>query len=71
MVQAGNGARLAFKAMAQLLARRYARSQHFHRDHASKPRVLGFIDLAHASRADGREDLIRSQPSPRGECHVK
>ena len=38
-------------------------------DDAVKASVAGAIDLSHAASADGRLDLVRSEPAPRNEWH--
>src|SRR5262249_39197315 len=53
--------RLALEALADLLARREVRRKDLHRDVAAEPRVLRAVDLAHASGADRREDLVGAQ----------
>ena len=35
--------------------------QHLDRDGAIEPRVARFVDLAHAARAEGGEDFIRTE----------
>ena len=35
-----------------------SRRQRLDRDHAVEPRVAGAIDLAHAARAERRQDLV-------------
>ena len=45
--------------------------QHLDRDVASEARVARAIDLAHPARADGREDLVGTEPGSGGECHFE
>ena len=40
------------------------RRQHLDRHRTLEPGVPGPVDLAHTSRADGREDLVRAETSP-------
>ena len=45
------------------------RRQHLDRDVAPQARVPGAINLAHASRAYRREDLVRPEAGPGFDCH--
>ena len=42
----------------------------FSGDVAVEAGVAGAVDLAHPARAEGREDLVRTQPPTRGQRHV-
>jgi hypothetical protein len=56
-------ARLALEAGASIRIGRECRRQHFERDVAAELAVVGAVDLAHAARAERREDL--EVPHPR------
>src|SRR5690242_15034855 len=43
---------------------------HFHRHRAIETRVTAAIDLAHAARAERRDDLVRPEACARCERHV-
>ena len=45
------------------------RGQHFDRDGAVETFVARAINLAHAARADGRENFVGSQMAARFNCH--
>ena len=47
------------------------RGQDFDRDGAVQPRVAGFIDLAHAARADRGEDLVGAHRFPGENSHAE
>ena len=64
MVQARGGARLALELRVRL-GRRGGGRRPLERDAASEPRVLGQPYLAHAARAEQRDDLIRAEPMAR------
>jgi hypothetical protein len=62
MVQGGDSVRFALEALGELLV------GNFDRDDATEPRVASFVDFADAASAQGRGDLVGSQPgsgSPR------
>ena len=44
--------------------------QDLERDVAVEPRVARAVDLAHAARAEGRDDLVRAEAGPLRETHV-
>jgi hypothetical protein len=44
--------------------------QHLDRHFAAQPRISRPIHLPHPARAERREDLVRSEPCARGECHL-
>jgi hypothetical protein len=58
MVERGNEPRLALEARADLGRACQIARQDLDRDLAAEAAVAGAIDLAHASGADGREDLV-------------
>jgi hypothetical protein len=53
VVQRGDCPRLALEPVPQRRITTYMGRQHFDRDDAIEARVLRFVDLAHAARADG------------------
>src|SRR5262249_59284896 len=66
----GDGLRLSLEALPDLLAAGEMRGKDLDGDRAVQPRVLRLVDLAHPSRPDGREDLVRTQTSPLGKRHL-
>src|SRR5580704_11361016 len=64
MVQSRNRACFASEALGEL------RFGHFDCDIPIQPGIVGLIHLAHAARADGREDLVRPELCARGERHI-
>jgi len=52
MIQSGDGAGFALKALGKVLER------NFDRYRAVQARIARFVDLAHAARANGRKDFI-------------
>src|SRR5258706_16428966 len=69
MVERRNRARLAFELCAQIrIARKLAR-QDLDRDGAIEPRVPRAVDLAHAARAERREDVVRAEARAGTQIH--
>jgi hypothetical protein len=62
MVQRGEDLRLAAEAREALLIVRERDRQHLDRDVAVESRVARAEHLAHAARADRREDVVWSEP---------
>jgi hypothetical protein len=58
VIQRGDGSRLALEALLQVRRISQMGWQHLDRDHAIQSGVPGPIDLAHASSADGAEDVV-------------
>ena len=67
MVERGDGAGLAFEPRARIGIGGDLGRQDFDRDRAVEPRIAGAIDLAHAARAERRDDLR----TDRGECRAQ
>ena len=63
MIERGDGAGFAFKAVGELLRR------DFDGDVAIEPRIAGLPYLAHAAFAEGRDDLIGAEAVCGGEGH--
>ena len=61
MVEAGQRLRFALEARTQIRVVADFRGDDLDRHRAIQTRVSRFVHLAHASRADQREDLVRSQ----------
>ena len=61
MIERRDRARLALEALAQLRIRRERRRQDLDRHRAIEPRIARPIDLAHATRADERDDFIGAE----------
>ena len=66
MIQRRGGMGLALESLAAFETGRHMSRQAFERDDAIQPRVSRSVDLAHATDADEREDLV----SDRGESQV-
>ncbi len=58
MRERGNRPRLGFESPPHLGVGRDVRGHHLDRHVAIEPRVAGAIDLAHAARTDGLDDLV-------------
>src|SRR4026209_880144 len=69
MIQRREHLRLAPEARHALLIMGERLRQDFDSDVTAEHRVMRPIHLAHAARADGREDLVRSETSPRCQRH--
>src|SRR5579864_9542847 len=63
MIQRGDGTRFVNEALGKL------RVRYFDRDVAIQARVARPIHLAHAARADGREDFIGAEAVTCGKGH--
>ena len=64
IVQRGNDARLLLEALARFGIGGECAGQNLDGHRAIEPGVAGAIDLAHAARADRRDDLVGSEPGP-------
>ena len=69
MAQARNGLGFAVETLARLRIARKMRGQNLDGDDAVKPRIARPVDLAHASGADRRDDLVRAEPGCGREGH--
>ena len=69
MIELRDGARLAFEARLQVWAGHQRRVQDFDGNGAVKPGVARPIDVAHATGANRRDDLIGSQTGSRNQSH--
>jgi hypothetical protein len=58
MVERRGGARLALEALPGVRLVESISGQELERNEPTEPRVLGFVDLAHASGANLRDDLV-------------
>ena len=63
VVEGREDPRLALEAREPIRVLRKRLGQNLQRDIASKFRVAGAIDFAHAAGAKRREDLVRAEPS--------
>ena len=70
VIQGAGGAGFLREAAQALFVPGERRRQHLERDLAAQSRVARAVDLAHASRAEGVEHLVRAEPRARGEGHV-
>ena len=70
MRERGNRPRLALESRAAIRIGRQVGRQHLHRHRAIEPRVARFVDLAHAARAEGGEDLVWAESSAGGESQT-
>ena len=64
MVERGERAGLALEAGDAFAVAREFLGQHLDRHLAPELGVAGAVDLTHASRAEGREDLVRPESAP-------
>jgi hypothetical protein len=64
VVQRGDGAGLALESLGELLL------QDLDGDDAIEAGIAGLVDVAHATGADGGENFVGSQSSPRRERHL-
>ena len=63
-------ARLALEALPQLRVGRQVLGQHLDGDGALEARVARPVDLAHAARADRREDFVGAEPMACGKRQI-
>ena len=70
MLQAGDGAGLAFEARAQIVPVGDELREDFDGDGAVKPRVARFPYFTHAARAEGREYFVWAEAVSGREWHV-
>jgi len=64
MIQGGDGACFTLEAIAESLGR------NLDRDFTMQPRIGGAINFAHATRADGRKDLVRAKAIAHRQRHI-
>jgi hypothetical protein len=69
VAERGDRARFTIEAISQPRIGSERRRQDLDGDGAIEPRVTGAIDLAHAARAEGRNDLIGAQAATGLETH--
>ncbi len=69
MVEPGHRARLALEPGQAVGITRHRIGKHLERHLASEPRVAGAIDLAHAARAEGRENCVGAEAGTWGQGH--
>ena len=69
MIQARNGPGLTLESLAELGVVRELFGKHFDGHGAVEPGVVRFVDFAHSTRAERRDDLIRAQSFSRFERH--
>jgi hypothetical protein len=69
VVERGDHARLALESRARVGVAGNVRRQQLDGDAAIEPRVARPVDVAHATRADRCDDLVRPKPSARFEVH--
>ena len=65
-----DGARLLLEAAQAVRVRRQVAGQDLDRDVAPEARVAGAVDLSHAARTEGRDDLVRTETHAGTECHA-
>ena len=66
MVQRRGGAGFTLEALDAIGIGRQVAANHLDRDGASETRVAGPVDLAHATCAEQRKDLVRAKASAWG-----
>ena len=64
IVQRRDDAGFLLEALARFRIGRQRAGQDLDGDRAIEPGVTGAVDLAHAARADRRDDLVGAQPGP-------
>jgi hypothetical protein len=62
MRQRSDGFGFPVEAVAELRISGERRRKDLDRDRPIDPRVLGFVDLAHATDTDQHEDFVRAEP---------
>ena len=62
MVKGRDRPRFVFESTQAIRVIGHRRGENLHGDCAIKPRVAGFVDLAHPARAKERDDFVRAQP---------
>ena len=70
MIQRGEHLRFALEPREAIGIVREGLGQHLDRDVAIQPRIARAIDLAHAARAEQRQDFICAETSAGREGHV-
>ena len=70
VVELGGGAGFLLEAREAFGIGGEARVDDLDRDFAPEPRVARPVDLAHAARAERREDLVGAELRSRGEAHA-
>ena len=65
MIQRSHRSGFAFESFAELGL------GNFDRDDTIKPCVAGLVDLSHATRTDGRDDLVRAKSVAGRKRHVR
>jgi hypothetical protein len=68
MAEGAGGPRLQLEAAQALGVRAEAIEQDLDRDLTAEAGIAGAVDLAHASRAEGTENLVRSEACSRGQA---
>src|SRR5262249_2315643 len=69
VIERAGSARFLLEPAEAVCGFRESGRQDFHGHFASQPRVVGAIDLAHASGAEGRHDFVRSETRSGGQAH--
>jgi hypothetical protein len=70
MIERSQHFRFALKSRQALAILRYGAGQDFDGHFAIELGVFGSIHLSHAARANGREDLVGTQPGSRTQGHI-
>ena len=69
MLEGGEGLRLALEPRETVRVGRNGLRENLERDIALEPRVVRSIDLSHAARSQGGDDLVRPNADTRTERH--
>ena len=69
IVQRGNRARFLLEALPRFRIGGERAGEHLDGDRAIEPDVARAVDLAHAARADGAEDFVRTEARADGQRH--
>ena len=67
--ECGDGLRLALEASKRLRVAREVIGKNLDGDVAAEARLAGAVDLAHPTRAEGGEDLVRTEAGAGGQSH--
>ena len=67
VTQRGEGSGFALESLSKLRVAGEVRGEHLDRHRPIQPHVSGFVNLAHATRAESGEDFIRADSGARNE----
>jgi hypothetical protein len=70
VIERGQQTRLTLEPDQPIRVARERGGQDLDRDVAPEPAVAATVHLAHAARAEGRDDVVRTDASTDGKCHL-